>query len=91
MVLCSYCFISVVLCQNSSIATDVTTNNAPAAQPVSAEPVITAVSVAQSALENSSTQADNEVSQINQSKPKDLPPLDANMQANAQVCICSLL
>lgn len=85
-------FFFIVLCQNSSSAVPAaaTTNEASATEPTPATPpVSTGVSVEaiQSALENSSAQADNEVSQINQSKPKDFPPLDANIQANAQVCI----
>lgn len=85
-------FFFVVLCQNSSSAATAasTTNEVPVAEPAPATPpVSTGVSAeaVQSALENSSAQADNEVSQINQSKPKDFPPLDANIQANAQVCM----
>ncbi|XP_018567623.1 intersectin-1 isoform X2 [Anoplophora glabripennis] len=57
------------------------TNNAappePASTGVSAEAV-------QTALENVNAQADNEVSQINQSKTKEVP-LDAAIQAGAQV------
>lgn len=81
-------FFWFVFCQNSSVAT---TNDATAASEtpsiVSASTGVSAEAV-QSALENSSAQADNEVSQINQFKPKEpIMPLDLNVQANAQVCI----
>lgn len=95
-------FFRLCSCQNSSAAaavaastTTITTNNdTTASEPpptVSTSMGVSAEAV-QSALENSSAQADNEVSQINQSKPKEpIAPLDLTMQANAQVCICVLI
>ncbi|KAJ8922264.1 hypothetical protein NQ315_004202 [Exocentrus adspersus] len=61
----------------NSSTTNTETANQLASTGVSAEAV-------QTALENVNAQADNEVSQINQSKTKEVP-LDANIQASAQV------